>query len=81
MVTLPVVESYVPLYLTVQQYHQETSHHCMKLQWKMKVDSKQAIQQDRWAPTHRIYYQSKLTQYAERSETDSSSRPISVEKY
>jgi len=29
MVTIPVAESYVPSYLTVQQYHQETSHHCI----------------------------------------------------
>lgn len=43
----------------------------MQLEWEMKVDSKQAIQQDRWAPTHSINCQSKLAQYAERSETDS----------
>jgi hypothetical protein len=65
MVTIPVAEYYVPSYLTVQQYHQETSHHCIQLQWEMKVDSKQAIQQDRWAPTHCIDYLSKPAQYAE----------------
>jgi len=80
MVTVPVAESNVPLYLTVQQYHQETSHHCMHLQWEMKVDGKQAIQHDRWACIHSIDCQSKLASYAERSETDSN-RSISVQKY
>jgi hypothetical protein len=76
MVTIPVAESYVPSYLTVQQYHQETLHQCMQLQWEIKIDSKQAVQQDRWASTHSIDCQSKPAQYAERSETDSSNRPI-----
>jgi hypothetical protein len=76
MVTKPVAESYVPSYLTVQKYHQKTSHHCMQLQWEMKMDSKQAAQKDRWASTHSIDCQSKPAQYAEISETDSSNRPI-----